>query len=235
MTAGKIAKIFISFMIIGGIGSCVAVGELREESHSVELGEVESAEIQLKMNQGELRVRGGARGLMEVTFEYNVRRWKPDIDYSEFAGKARLTIHQGKKSGIPIGKSRNTWDITLNDTVPIALVVDFGAGEGNLDLRGFDLESLDIDMGVGDLTVDLSSPLDKDLEVTIDGGIGSATVYLPENIGVRVDVDKGIGSVEAQGLIKRRGFYTNEAFGSTEKTIDISIEAGIGSIDLILK
>jgi len=112
---------------------------------------------------------------------------------------------------------------------------DFGAGEGDLDLRGLDLESLDIDMGVGDLTVDLSSQPEQDLEVTIDGGIGSAKVYLPENIGVRVDVDKGIGSVHAQGMIKRGNTYTNEAFGKTETTIDITIDAGIGSIDLRLK
>ncbi len=90
-------------------------------------------------------------------------------------------------------------------------------------------------MGVGDLTVDLSSPSEQDLEVNIDGGIGSAKVYLPENIGVRVDVDKGIGSVHIRGLMKQGNVYTNEAYGNTEATIDISIDAGIGSIDLILK
>ena len=235
MTAGKISKIFILIMIIGGIGSCVAVGELREETHSVELGEVESAEIKLRMNQGKLTVRSGTDDLMEGTFEYNVRRWKPDIDYSDFAGKGRLLIHQGKKSGIPIGKTRNTWNIVLNDTIPIALIIDFGAGKGDLDLRGLDLESLDIDMGVGDLTVDLSRSFEKDLKVTIDGGIGSAKVYLPENIGVRVDVDKGIGSVSARGMMKQGDAYTNEAFGNTETSIDVTIDAGIGSIDLILK
>ncbi len=235
MTAVKIAKIFIFILIIGGLGGCVAVGELREETQSVELGEIESAEIKLRMGQGELTVRSGASDLMEGTFLYNVRRWKPDIDYSEFAGKGRLVVRQGRKSGIPIGKSRNSWNIALNDSLPIALVVDFGAGEGDLDLRGINLESLDIDMGVGDLTVDLSSPNEQDLEVTIDGGIGSAKVYLPENIGVRVDVDKGIGSVHAPGLKKRGNFYTNEAYGNTESTIDISIDAGIGSIDLIMK
>ncbi len=235
MNAIKIAKIFIFILIIGGVGGCVAVGELKEETHTVELGEIESAEINLRMGQGELRVDSGAHELMEGTFLYNVRRWKPDIDYSDFAGKGRLVIRQGRRSGIPVGKTRNRWDISLSDEIPIDLVVDFGAGKGVLDLRGLDLQSLEIDMGVGDLTVDLSGDLEQDLDVTIDGGIGSAKVYLPENIGVRVNVDKGIGSVHARGMMKSGNFYTNEAFGKTETTIDIEIDAGIGSIDLRLK
>ena len=235
MTAKKIGKILILTLAIGGIGGCVAVGELKEESHSIDLGEIEAAEITLRMKQGEFTVHSGTDKLMEGSFLFNVRRWKPYIDYTDCGRKGRLVVRQGKKSGIPIGKARNTWNIALNDNIPIALVVDFGAGKGDLDLRGLDLESLDIDMGVGDRTVDLSGHFEKDIEVTIDGGIGSAKVYLPEDIGVRVDVDKGIGSVHARGMIKRGSFYTNEAFGSTETSIDITIDAGIGSIDLRLK
>jgi len=235
MTTRKFINIFIFFLVISVINGCVAVGELKEETHNVELGEIESVEINLRMGQGELRIDSGAKELMKGTFLYNVRRWKPDIDYSDFAGKGRLVIRQGRRSGIPIGKTRNRWDISLNDEIPIDLVVDFGAGKGVLDLRGLDLQSLEIDMGVGDLTVDLSGDLEQDLYVTIDGGIGSAKVYLPENIGVRVNVDKGIGSVHARGMVKRGNSYTNEAFGKTETTIDVEIDAGIGSIDLRLK
>lgn len=231
----RFVYILISFLMIGGVVGCVAVGELKEETHSVELGEAETAEVKLRMGQGELVVQSGADKLMEGTFLYNVRKWKPDIDYSEFTGKGRLVIRQGKRSGIPIGKTRNRWNIALSNDIPIALVVDFGAGKGDLDLRGLDLESLDIDMGVGDLSVDLSAHFGKDLEVVIDGGVGSAKVYLPENIGVRVDVDKGIGSVHSRGMIKMGNTYTNKAYGETETSIDVSIDAGIGSIDLILK
>lgn len=235
MTAIKFMKILAFIFVVGVMGGCVAVGDLKEETHTVELGDIETAEIKLRMGQGELRLEGGANELIEGTFLYNVKRWKPDLDYSEFGGKGSLAIRQGKRSGIPIGKTRNRWDISLNNDIPLDLIVDFGAGKGVLDLRGLDLESLEIDMGVGDLTVDLSGDLEQDLDVSIDGGIGSAKLYLPENIGVRVNVDKGIGSVHARGMTKRGNSYTNGAYGKTEITIDVEIDAGIGSIDLRLK
>jgi len=36
-------------------------------------------------------------------------------------------------------------------------------------------------------------------------------------------------------MIKKRGVYTNDAYGKTEVTINVNVDAGIGSIDLILK
>jgi len=231
----EIVKILILTLLIGAVAVCVKVGELREESRSVQLGEAESVELELKMGSGELRLQGGAGELMEGTFSYNVDRWKPEVDYHVFGKKGMLSVEQGKASGMPVGKAENRWDIRLSNEVPIDLGIDFGAGEGKLDLRGLRLESLDINMGVGDLTIDLSGKHSHSLRVTIDGGVGSGTIYLPRNIGVRVKVDGGIGSVDAEGLNKTGHVYTNDEFGKTDVSIDVKVSAGIGSIDLIVK
>jgi predicted membrane protein len=90
-------------------------------------------------------------------------------------------------------------------------------------------------MGVGELKLDLSGERKQNLEVKIDGGIGHGTIYLPETIGVRVKVEGGIGSVDSHSLAKTGDYYTNEAYGKTDVTLDIQVEAGIGSIDLRLK
>jgi predicted membrane protein len=172
---------------------------------------------------------------MEGYFEYNVDEWKPDVDYFVSGQKGRLIVKQTGRTGIPIGNSKNNWDVTLSSDVPIDLRLDFGAGEGHLDLRGIDIRDLDIDMGVGELTVDLTGELRENLKVNIDGGIGSATIYLSEDVGVRVKVDGGIGSVDARGMHKNDHTYTNDAYGKTDITINIEIDAGIGSIDLRLK
>lgn len=235
MRCMKIIKIVVLTLLFGGIWACYPTGEPQEESRTIELGQAESVELYLKMGAGELRLYGGAKELMDGSFLYNVERWKPEIDYTISGSRGLLEIRQGKKSGVPMGKTRNRWDISLNDDVPIDFRVDFGAGEGNLDLRGLTLKSLDIDMGVGSLTVDLTGEREQDLDVSIEGGIGSATVYLPDDIGVRVKVDKGIGSVHARSMNKEENVYTNDVFGKTEVLIDMEIEAGIGSIDLKLK
>jgi len=189
----------------------------------------------LKCLAGEFSLEGGARDLMEGYFEYNVDQWKPEVDYFVSGQKGRLTVEQTGRTGIPLGDSKNRWDVNLSQDVPIDLKIDLGAGEGHLDLRGLDLRDLDIDMGVGELTVDLTGDLKENLKVNIDGGIGSATIYLSEDVGVRVKVDGGIGSVDARGLHKNDHTYTNDAYGESEISINIEIDAGIGSIDLRLK
>ena len=213
----------------------MAVGELAEETRTVELGEAESVELDLNMGAGELKVQGGARELMEGYFVYNIERWKPEIRYSVAGNRGKLKVKQGECGAMTIGKTRNKWNISVSNDIPLDIKVDFGAGEGNLDLRGLILNSLDIDMGVGELKVDISGEQKQSLDVSLDGGVGSATIYLPLDVGVRVKVDGGIGSVNARGMIKKRGAYINDAYGKTEVTIDVDVDAGIGSIDLILR
>jgi len=220
--------VFISFISM----ACIGVGETEVETSTIELGNVESATMELDMGAGELEVHGGARELMEATFTYNVDEWKPQIGYEVKGRQGVLKIRQGNVEGIPIGDTKNRWDISLNETVPINLKIDMGAGQGILDLRDIRLSALDIDGGVGELKLDLSGERDQDLDVDIDGGVGSATIYLPEDIGVRVHVNGGIGSVDAHGFYKKNGTYMNDAFGKTDLAITIQIDAGIGSIEL---
>ncbi|MGD9344587.1 MAG: toast rack family protein [Candidatus Aminicenantes bacterium] len=229
----KYILIFLFVLIFGLVNTaCIGVGETEVETWTIEVGDVESALVELDMSAGELEVHGGARELLDATFTYNVDKWKPRIDYDTTASRGVIKIRQGKAEGIPVGDTENKWDITLSDAVPIDLKVDMGAGRGILDLKDIRLKSLDIDGGVGELKLDISGDRDQDLDVDIDGGIGSATIYLPENTGVKVHVDGGIGSVNALGLNKRNGYYTNDVFDELDHTITIKIDAGIGSIDL---
>jgi len=235
MRFNQFPKILLLIFLVGGIGACVAVGKLIEETQTVELGEAESVELDLDIGAGTLKVQGGARELMEGYFVYNIERWKPEIRYSVAGNRGILKVKQGECSAMAIGKKRNKWNISVSNDVSLDIKVDFGAGEGNLDLRGLILNSLDIDMGVGELKVDLSGEQKQSFDVSVDGGVGSATIYLPIDVGVRVEVDGGIGSVNARGMIKERGVYVNDAYGKTEVTIGVEVDAGIGSIDLILK
>ena len=223
---------FMALMLVMVLAACVRVGDFQEETRTFPLDGYESASIVLDIATGELEVQAGARELFEGVFAYNVEKWQPEFYDERRGGSIRLTVKQGDVSGIPMGNSKNRWDVYLNESIPLDLDVDFGAGQGRLDLRGLDLRSLNIDMGVGDLTVDLSGNLERDLRVTIDGGVGSATLYLPEDIGVKVYVDKGIGSLNARGFTKRGDAYTNEAYERSGVTLTVDIDAGIGSIDL---
>lgn len=236
MKPGKyITSILLCVLFIGIQTACVQVGELEEETQSYPLEDLKGASISLVIGTGQLSVQSGTSELLEGIFSYNVEKWKPEFDYRESGSRGNVTVRQGNAKGIPVGSGKNIWDIYLTQKLPVDLEVEFGAGEGTLDLREIWLEDLQIDMGVGELTVDISGRYKQGFDVTIEGGVGSATVYLPEDIGVRVSAEKGIGSIDASGFKKRGDIYTNDAYGESDITIDLDIEAGIGSIKLKLK
>jgi hypothetical protein len=220
--------LFFSFISM----ACVGVGEREVHTQIIELGSADNAIVELAIGAGELEVHGGARELMEATFTYNVNKWKPKINHRLDGEEAVLKVRQGKAEGIPLGDTENRWDISLNQTVPMDLRIDMGAGKATLDLRDIRLNDLDIEGGVGELILDLSGERGQDLDVDIEGGIGSATITLPEELGVRIRVDGGIGSVDAFGLYKDGHVYTNETYGNSEVEINIQIDVGIGSIEL---
>ena len=72
MNLKNIVKAGIMVLLIMGLLGCVRVGQLREETRSVELEEAESVEVEIRMGSGDLKLQGGARELMEGLFSYNV-------------------------------------------------------------------------------------------------------------------------------------------------------------------
>jgi len=215
--------------------TCIPIGELQEDLRTVEFQGAQSVEARFYFGAGEIEIFGGTKHLLEGVFEYNIQRWRPEIDYRVEGSKGFLSVRQGDSSGIPAGKGRNFWDIYLNEDIPMDLVIDMGAGEGDLDLKDLNLQSLDIDIGVGELEVDISGRYQIDLDVVVDGGVGSTTVYFPRDTGVIVQVDKGIGSISSKDFIKKGKYFVNEAYGKTDVEIRVDIDAGIGSITLKLR
>jgi hypothetical protein len=235
MKIPTLMKLLAASLLVAGIASCERVTETQTETKSIKLGGAESVEVSIQMGAGELNLQGGAADLMEGTFRYNVERWAPEVDYSVSGKVGRLTVRQRRRHGLHFGSTRNTWDIRLDNRVPLDMAVHLGAGESDLDLRDFALKRLQVDMGVGELALDLSGEPKDNLDVKIDGGIGHGTIYLPESTGVRADIEGGIGSINAHGFSKDGHIYTNDAYGKTPVSINLRIEAGIGSIDLRMR
>jgi hypothetical protein len=178
-----------------------------------------------------MKLAGGASALLEGTFRYNVERWAPRVDYRVFNKEGKLTVRQGRTRGLHFRRTENSWDIRLNNKIPMEMSIHLGAGESDLNLQNFSLRRLEVDMGVGELVLDLTGERKDNLEVKINGGVGSGTIYLPESIGVRAEIEGGIGSVHAPAFHKEGHTYTNDAYGKTPVSIDLRIQAGIGSIE----
>jgi hypothetical protein len=95
------------------------------------------------------------------------------------------------------------------------------------------LTGLDISLGASESTVDLSGDWAQDLNASIEAGAAAITVRLPKDVGVRVVVDRGPTVIEAPGLTKDGNTYTNAAYGTSDVTLQIDLQAGIGAINLL--
>lgn len=227
--------IVLGVLAILSAAACARVGELETITKAIPLDSAQSLEADIRMNAGELKLEGGATGLLDATFRTNVERWKPEVDYRLEGTRGVLLIEQPRHEGLSWGRAENNWNIRLNDDLPVDITAKFGAGEAHLDLGRLTIKDLNLKMGVGDLTVDLTDYSRQGFSGLIKGGVGHATLYLPKGIGVRVSVHGGLGSIDATGFKIDHRVYTNDAYGSSATSIDLTVEAGIGSLDLRLR
>jgi hypothetical protein len=224
----------IAALLLAGCGSNARVGALRTESQSVELGDASSVRAEINFGAGDLKLSGGADKLLEADFNYNVAALKPEVKYTD----GTLVVRQPETKGLPdlldMTDFRNEWNLRLNDKVPMDLSVDVGASVGTNDLKlsGLSLTGLTVNLGAGTYTLDLSGDWARDLAVTLDTGAAFLTVQLPKDVGVRVVVEPGPHTIETTGLTKNGDVYTNAAYGVSDVTLQIDLQAGIGTINL---
>lgn len=214
-----------------GINSAPA-GPDQHESQTIELDKSERVHARLKQNAGNLDVSGGASKLMNADFTYNVPAWKPELNYNSSGGDGDLSLEQpGPKSST--GNTKNEWHVRFNDSVPLDLNVQLGAGEARLNLGSLNLQGIDFEMGAGELHLDLRGNPAKDYTVRVRGGAGDATIYLPNKVGISAKVTGGLGEVSANGLHKNGDKYENDAYGQAKVNIRLDVTGGVGSVKLI--
>lgn len=69
-------------------------------------------------------------------------------------------------------------------------------------------------------------------DVPIDAGAASLNLRLPRSVGIRVRGASGPHTIEATGLAKDGESYTNTAYGLSDVTTQVYLEAGIGMVNL---
>jgi hypothetical protein len=227
---------FIFLLWVGlALSSCstLSAGPLQTESRLVELGEAESAQIQVSMGAGRLRIDDGSQGLLEGAFTYNVPEWRPEVTYTVDDGVGQLIIQQ--PSGIEIlpqrGVSQYDWNLRLSGRVPITMNVVLGAGEAQLYLGELRLSDLSVTTGAGNTIIDLSGDWRHDLNVAIRGGVGQIDLSLPGRVGIRLETS-GLAVVEADGLTREGNVYTNPSYGQSQPNLSITFQAGLGVLNV---
>jgi len=123
-------------------------------------------------------------------------------------------------------------DVQLNNAIPIDLKLNVGVGKAELNLSGLTLNTVDIAGGAGELRLDLSGVWTQSVESNIEGGVGKVMLRLPNAVGVQVAAKTGLGRVNATGLSKEGDSYVNAAYATSAVVLTITVEAGVGEVNL---
>lgn len=176
-------------------------GELQTFSFSEEVGEATSAAVTLDLKRYPTSITSSHQtgNLIDANLE--------SVDEVAFAavGSDHKRIQLGQWAGPQIrfgfqGLFDNyypnaEWNIALDDSIPIDLVVDMGSGRANMDMAELNLSSLEIDGGSGRFDASLPST-ENSYELFVDGGSGSYDIQVAAGANVDARVDVGSGSMD---------------------------------------
>ncbi|HEX7973272.1 MAG TPA: toast rack family protein [Anaerolineales bacterium] len=203
----------------------VKVGPTQTEAINVEAPSSGSvANLKLSFAAGKLTLAPGAEnGLVSGTATYNVADLKPQVSTN---GNS-VTIQTGdlKINGIPnFGKNyKNEWDLKLGSAT-MNLVINAGAYDGNIDLGGLSLQSLDVTDGAANADLGFSSPNKTDM-ASLRYETGASSVKLT-----------GLGNANFSEMTFKSGAgnYTLDFSGSLKRDATVDVQSGVSQLVIVV-
>ncbi|RSK29403.1 hypothetical protein EJF36_15085 [Bacillus sp. HMF5848] len=226
-----LSGILVGTLLLGtGCNVLTFAADTQETNIVVEKDRAKQLDVQLELGAGEMTVTAGADDWVDGVITFNHDNLEPKVSYRLSGDTGKLKINQPDKQ-INMGNIKNKWDLKLSDNVPVALQVESGASETNLNLQGLQLEELDVNAGVGNITINLNDNWKESFKANIDAGVGNVTLILPEDVGVKITTEKGIGSMDFKGFISEgNGVYVNKAYETADVVITIDANMGVGNL-----
>lgn len=101
-------------------------------------------------------------------------------------------------------------------------------------LLNANFQRLNLESGLGACTLDLTGNLNHKARVDISVGIGSVTIFISRKIGTKIIASKSLlSSISIEDLEQKEdGVYYSDNYGQTKGELVITIEAGIGNVDV---
>lgn len=216
-----IALVAILGAALFAAGCGIGTGPTQEMTIDEPLGSAAVTDVTLAMGAGKLSVQPGAAGLASGVIRYNVERWKPTVTRTD----SSLSIKQGSTKGLSGlgGDIVNEWDLKLG-SAPMRLAVTAGAYEGTYELGGLSLQGLSIKDGASKSQVSFSSPNPSQMEsLTYETGASSVALT-------------GLGEANFKKMTFKggAGSFTLDFSGQLRSDASASVEAGVGSVRVIV-
>lgn len=189
------------------------------------------ARLVLELGAGNVRLYPLTRGDNLVMGKVSLGRGGEVFqDFSQGGDTAVFTL-RNSGIGLFIGRDTWSWDLGLSPRLPLDLELSLGAGNAELDLRGLQVEQLDVNMGVGKTTVTL--PEAGQFEASVNSAIGQIAIIVPRQMALRVQSNTALANVNVPpGFRKEDGVCISPRYNTAVNRVDLEVGMAIGNITI---
>jgi len=161
-------------------------------------------------------------------------------------GSGELDLAGVNLTALDASSSAGRLTVGLGGTMQLLkeVTVEESAGKLSLTMDGSypAMEALAVDNSAGAIDLDLTGRWTRNLKGNIRNSAGSITVSLPSSVGVYVTARTTAGRVSATGLrtlstatSRGTGIYVNDAYGTSQVTLNLDVSNSAGRILLELE
>jgi len=226
------------FLILLGawflIGATIGRRALPTQQASIPLEGAAHADVHVQHGAGRLEIRAGAEsgslasGSFSGGLRFETRREGDRL-------VARMRVGEQGVWGFPWTWAPRglEWSFGLNQEIPIALRLETGASESQLDLRDLRLSEFSLKTGASStvLTLPAAAGMTK---ASIQGGAASVSIRIPEGVAASILARGGLAgiSVDTQRFPRAGDRYQSPDYESAANRVDLHVEIGAGAVDV---
>jgi len=204
----------------------IVTGPIQTDEIVVQRPDVEVAKLELSFSAGKLDLRPAEQNreyLVAGTATYNVADFKPIIVQKN--ENIRISTGNMELSGLPSLKSKieNRWDLLIGKGL-LDLVINSGAYQGDIELGGLELRSLEVTDGAADVRLRFSKQNPTEMErLLYQTGASSVQLF-------------GLANANFKSLTFRSGAgdYRLDFSGTLQREAVVSIESGFSQVVVIV-
>ena len=209
--------------------------QLVHEPVSQPLGAAVSADVQIAMGVGKLRI--GALDQPSTLIVGDITypdQSSVDRSFALRGDTASFTLHEQDSQAnslIKHSEDAAVWDLRLNPATPMRLTLETGVGNGTIDLAQLHVTDLDLKTGVGNTILTL--PRQGQVQARISGEVGNTTISIPAGVAVRLALSTGLGSINVPDSYRHEGnVYVSPDFDSAANRVDLTASSRAGDITI---
>lgn len=217
------------------LGPSVVKDEQKTDSLAIPLESAQEAVVDINHGAGTLKIGAGAKAtnLVEGTFVGGVEQ---RIDYSSDWASLTLSAPSNVIFGFPgtFGPEGLRWDVRFNDRIPMDLRLHTGAGESRLDLSSLLVQKLSLETGASSTVITLPARAGM-TDVEVRAGAASVVMRIPQGVAARIFMKSGLVStkIDTNRFPYNGSVYETPGYETSQNKVEIVVEAGVGSIEIL--